>query len=57
MGMLLMQLVRLIASAFVPPLGVFLRFGLSKRFWLNLLLTLFGYVPGVIHAFWVLLKV
>jgi uncharacterized membrane protein YqaE (UPF0057 family) len=51
-----MQLVRLVASAMIPPLGVFLRCGLGKSFWLNLILTLFGYLPGVVHAFWILLK-
>jgi hypothetical protein len=25
-------------------------------FWLNILLTLLGYIPGVIHAIWVILR-
>ena len=52
-----MQVVRVIAAVVLPPLGVFLRSGLHKRFWLNLVLTFFGYIPGVIHALWVVLKV
>ena len=49
-----MTVVRAIASVIVPPLGVFLKVGLGAQFWINLLLTLLGYVPGLIHAIWVL---
>ncbi len=35
----------------LPPLAVFIRVGASRTFWLNLLLTLLFYVPGVVHAF------
>ena len=51
-----MDILRLIAAIFIPPLGVFLQVGLSGQFWLNLLLTLLGYVPGIIHAVWIILK-
>jgi uncharacterized membrane protein YqaE (UPF0057 family) len=40
----------------LPPLGVFLQVGFGGHFWLNLLLTLLGYVPGIIHAVWVILR-
>jgi uncharacterized membrane protein YqaE (UPF0057 family) len=52
-----MKVVRVVAAFLLPPLGVLLRDGLHKRFWLNLLLTFFGYIPGVVHALWVVLKV
>lgn len=45
---------RIIAAYFVPPLGVLWQVGLRGAFWLNLLLTLFFYVPGMIHAIWVI---
>jgi uncharacterized membrane protein YqaE (UPF0057 family) len=51
-----MDVVRLIFAFFLPPLGVFLQVGLGKHFWLNILLTILGYIPGIIHAFWVILK-
>lgn len=51
-----MDLIRLILAVFVPPLGVFLQVGLGAHFWLNILLTLFGWIPGVLHAFYVILK-
>ncbi|HZY56426.1 MAG TPA: YqaE/Pmp3 family membrane protein [Rubrobacteraceae bacterium] len=44
------------ASARLAPLGVFLQVGLGKHFWINILLTLLGYIPGVVHAVWVIAK-
>ncbi|MBO6503718.1 MAG: YqaE/Pmp3 family membrane protein [Kordiimonadaceae bacterium] len=51
-----MDLIRIILAIFLPPVAVFLKVGLAMQFWLNLLLTLFFFVPGVIHAIWVLVK-
>lgn len=48
------DLIRIILSVLVPPLGVFLQVGLGKHFWLNILLTILGYVPGLVHAIWVI---
>ena len=46
--------VLLIILAFVlPPLTVFLKVGLRMHFWLNILLTILGWLPGTIHALWV----
>ncbi len=45
---------RILFSLLLPPLGVFLTVGLGKHFWLNLLLTLLGYVPGIVHAVWLI---
>ena len=44
-----MDIVRIIIAIFMPPLGVFLQVGLGGHFWLNILLTLLGYVPGLVH--------
>ncbi|XP_078163432.1 hydrophobic protein LTI6A-like [Carex rostrata] len=42
----------------LPPLGVFFRKGLcSLEFWICLLLTILGYVPGMIYAVWIIVKV
>lgn len=40
----------------LPPLGVFLQVGIGLHFWLNILLTLLGYIPGIIHAVWVIVR-
>ncbi|SHJ16476.1 YqaE/Pmp3 family membrane protein [Wenxinia saemankumensis] len=49
-----MDLIRIILSVLIPPLGVFLQVGIGLQFWLNILLTILGYIPGVIHAIWVI---
>ena len=51
-----MDLVRVIVAIFLPPLGVFLQVGLGKDFWINILLTLLGYIPGIVHAIWIIAK-
>jgi uncharacterized membrane protein YqaE (UPF0057 family) len=50
------DVVRIIAAIIVPPVGVFLQVGFGLHFWLNILLTILGYVPGIIHAVWVILR-
>ena len=50
------DIVRIIIAIFLPPLGVFLQVGLGKDFWINILLTLLGYVPGLVHAIWIIAK-
>ncbi|HEY9708052.1 MAG TPA: YqaE/Pmp3 family membrane protein, partial [Oculatellaceae cyanobacterium] len=44
-----MDIVRIIIAILLPPLGVFLQVGLGVDFWINILLTLLGYVPGLVH--------
>lgn len=51
-----MDLIRILCAVFLPPLGVFLQVGIGKAFWLNILLTLLGYIPGIVHAVWVIAK-
>lgn len=51
-----MTLIRIITAIFLPPLGVFLTVGLGGAFWLNILLTLLGGIPGILHAIWVIAK-
>lgn len=51
-----MELLKIIISVIIPPLGVFLQVGIGKHFWLNIILTLLGYIPGLIHAIWVIAK-
>ncbi|NDY70794.1 YqaE/Pmp3 family membrane protein [Desulfobacter hydrogenophilus] len=51
-----MDLLRIILSVLLPPLGVFLQVGIGAQFWLNILLTILGYIPGVVHAVWVIAK-
>lgn len=51
-----MDIIRIICAFIFPPLGVFLQVGLGKHFWLNIVLTLLGFIPGIIHALYVILS-
>lgn len=51
-----MDVLRIILAIILPPLGVFLQVGLGFHFWLNILLTILGFIPGIIHAVWVIAK-
>ncbi|MEK9766410.1 MAG: YqaE/Pmp3 family membrane protein [Thalassolituus sp.] len=51
-----MDLIRIILTVLLPPLGVFLQVGICGAFWLNILLTLLGYLPGIIHAVWIIAR-
>ncbi len=50
------DLLRIIIAILLPPLGVFLEVGLGVQFWINVLLTLLGYIPGIIHAVYIILR-
>jgi uncharacterized membrane protein YqaE (UPF0057 family) len=52
----IVDVIRILIAIILPPVGVFLQVGLGLHFWLNILLTLCGYVPGIIHAIWVILR-
>ncbi len=51
-----MDVLRIILSVLVPPIGVFLQVGFGGQFWLNILLTLLGYIPGLVHAIWIIAR-
>lgn len=51
-----MDFVRIVTAILLPPLGVFLQVGIGGAFWLNILLTLLGYIPGIVHAVWIIAK-
>ncbi|ADI63969.1 YqaE/Pmp3 family membrane protein [Trichormus azollae] len=51
-----MKLTRLLLALFLPPVGVFLTVGISPTLIINILLTLLGWLPGSIHALWVITK-
>ncbi|TAE59566.1 MAG: YqaE/Pmp3 family membrane protein [Nostocales cyanobacterium] len=51
-----MDIVRILCAVLLPPLGVFLQVGFGWDFWINIVLTFFGYIPGIIHAVWIIAK-
>ena len=51
-----MDLLRIVIAILLPPLGVFLQVGIGMQFWINIVLTILGYIPGIVHAIWVIVK-
>jgi uncharacterized membrane protein YqaE (UPF0057 family) len=51
-----MKALHLVLGILLPPLGVFLTFGVSSTLLINIGLTLLGWVPGSIHAVWAIAK-
>lgn len=50
----MMTLLRIVLALVLPPLAVFFTVGLKGHFWLNIVLTILGWIPGVIHAGYVI---
>ncbi|MEX2602404.1 MAG: YqaE/Pmp3 family membrane protein [Balneolaceae bacterium] len=50
------DLIKIICAVILPPLGVFLEVGIKGAFWLNILLTILGYIPGIVHAVWIIAR-
>ncbi len=49
-----MDVLRVLLSILIPPLGVFLQVGIGLQFWINIVLTILGYIPGIIHAIYII---
>merc|ERR1712212_629202 len=50
------RLLALIAALFLPPVAVLLTEGCGCQLLINILLTCLGFLPGIVHAFYVVLK-
>ena len=48
-----MRLIRNIVSFLLPPYAVYQLEGIGSTFWLNVALTLLGWIPGGIHSFFI----
>lgn len=51
-----MTLLDILLVIFLPPIAVAMNRGVGLQLVLNILLTLIGWVPGVIHAAWAVSK-
>ena len=47
-----MEIVKVVCAILLPPVAAFLQVGLSAHFFINILLTLVGFIPGLVHALW-----
>ncbi|KAJ7343577.1 plasma membrane proteolipid 3 [Mycena olivaceomarginata] len=50
------DIIKIIAAIILPPLGVFLERGCGADLLINILLTVLGFIPGIIHALYIILK-
>ena len=47
-----MSILNLLLAILIPPLGAILQVGLTKHFFINIILTVLGVIPGMVHAVW-----
>ena len=50
------RLLLVIIAILLPPLAVGLKTGIGSQLYLNIILTMLVYLPGLVHALWVVLK-
>ncbi|MEM8757787.1 MAG: YqaE/Pmp3 family membrane protein [Planctomycetota bacterium] len=50
------KLLLIIIAILIPPLAVGLKAGIGFSLLLNIILTLLFYIPGLLHALWVIFK-
>ena len=46
--------IKIILAILLPPVAAFVQVGIGLHFWLNVLLTIRGVLPGQIHAIWLI---
>jgi uncharacterized membrane protein YqaE (UPF0057 family) len=50
------KLIHIILAILLPPIAVFLKSGVGKDLLINIVLCLVFYVPGILHALWLITK-
>ena len=50
------KLVLIIIAILLPPLAVFLNKGVGKDLLINIVLCLLFWIPGLVHALWVVTR-
>ena len=50
------KVVLIILAILLPPIAVFLKKGAGKDLIINIVLCLLFYLPGVVHAIWLVTK-
>lgn len=46
----------ILLALLIPPVAAFMTVGISTHFWINIVLTLLGWLPGSLHALWLVMK-
>ena len=47
-----MGILKIILSILLPPVAAFMQVGATKHLWINIVLTILGGIPGIVHALW-----
>ncbi|UTW03039.1 YqaE/Pmp3 family membrane protein [Amphritea atlantica] len=50
------KLILIILAILLPPIAVFMKTGAGLQLVINIVLCLFFYIPGILHALWLVLK-
>jgi len=50
-----MKVVKIILAIILPPVAAFMQVGVTQHLWINIILTILGFVPGMVHALWLVL--
>ena len=50
------KILLIVLSLFLPPIAVFLKRGAGKDLIINIVLCLVFFLPGVVHALWLVTK-
>ena len=50
------KLIHILLALLLPPIAVFLKSGAGKDLVINIVLCLIFYIPGVLHALWLITK-
>jgi uncharacterized membrane protein YqaE (UPF0057 family) len=50
------KILMIILAIFLPFVAVFLKTGAGKDFLINIILCIFFYLPGILHALWIVTK-
>ncbi|MBX9930363.1 MAG: YqaE/Pmp3 family membrane protein [Methylobacterium sp.] len=48
--------IRILLAIFLPPVAVLITTGIGVQFFLNIVLTILGIVPGMVHAIWIIMR-
>ncbi|BAJ04207.1 YqaE/Pmp3 family membrane protein [Shewanella violacea] len=50
------KLLLIVIAILLPPVAVFLKSGMGKDLLINIVLCLLFFIPGLLHALWVVTK-
>ncbi len=51
-----MKILKVILCFLLPPVAAFMQVGATQHFWINIVLTILGGIPGLLHGLWLVLS-